>query len=558
MNINQVISLFGGLALFLFGMRVMGDGLQRAAGPKLKNILSLMTRNRLIAMLTGLCVTAVIQSSGATTVMVVGFVNAQMLTLAQAVGVIIGANIGTTVTSLLLSIKFDPGAVFAFAGILMVMIFEKREVVKQTGFVFLGLGVLFTGMNLMKAAMAPLRDWPVFQDLMRGVRNPLLGVLIGMAVTALLQSSSVSIGIMQVMAEAGLLSMEGALFLVLGAQIGACTPTLLAMANTNRSAKRAAMVQLIFNLLKTAIILVLSCFLPLSQWYEALVPGNPKLCISCMHITFNIAAAILLLPCGDLLMKIAYLLIPGEDPSAEAMKMLYYDKRLLKTPSFAAEQLHKEACRMGREAHAHICMAAEALRTGELSKEQEINYHEELSDYLEEAITEGLVAVMPLELSEHESRHIAGLFHVVTDMERISDHAMNLFDLARERSIRNAKLSDKATEELEELFGRVMRVLDSALVGLEEGGMSPSIMALLEAEEQKVDDLTDALRKKHIERLKEHKCAPKSGVIFLEAINNMERVADHAMNIAAIAQENISTHIHPHPAESGMLPEGGH
>ena len=536
MSIQILISLFGGLALFLFGMRVMGDGLERAAGPKLKHFLGLMTRNRFIGMLTGLCVTAIIQSSGATTVMVVGFVNAQLLTLAQSVGVIIGANIGTTVTSLLLSIKFDPGAVFALIGVLMMMLFEKRETVKQTGYVFMGLGVLFVGMSLMSEAMEPLRDWQIFQDMMRGVTNPLLGVLIGTLLTALLQSSSVFVGIVQVMAAAGLVSMQGALFLVLGAQIGACTPTLLAMANTGVSARRAAMVQLTYNLLKTLLILLLNCFLPLAAWYEALVPNNPKLCVSAMHVSFNIAAAAVILPCSDVLIWLAKRLIPGQEQETQAIKLQYYDERLLKTPSLAAEQLYREVCRMGRGAHEHIVLALEALKTQDLSKEKEMFYHEELSDYLEEAITEGLVAVMPLELSEHESMRIGGLFHVVNDIERISDHADNILGLAKERVTRNAKISDKAMEEMDALTGRVIRVLDGALAGLEEWGVPDSIMELLEDAEQSVDDMTEILRKKHVERLKEHRCTPKSGVIFLETINNLERVADHAMNIASVAK----------------------
>lgn len=543
MSVDLVISLLGGLALFLFGMRVMGEGLERAAGPKLKHFLTLMTRNRFIAMLTGLCVTAIIQSSGATTVMVVGFVNAQLLTLAQSVGIIMGANIGTTMTSLLLSIQFDPAAVFAFIGILLVMCFDKKETLKQTGYVFMGLGILFVGMNLMSDSMKPLGDWPVFQDLMRGVRNPVLGVLVGLGVTALLQSSSVSVGIVQVLAGSGLISMEGALFLLLGANIGSCVPSLLAMANSSIAAKRTAIIHLLFNIVGTFFILIISFFLPLAEWAEMLVPDSPKLCISFMHISFNVVCTMLLLPMSNLLVKLSGLIIRGEDPVETPVKMQYYDERLLKTPALAAEQLYREVCRMGREAHEHIILAVEALKNLDFSQEKELNYHEELSDYLEEAITEGLVAVMPLELSEHESKRIASLFHVVTDIERISDHADNLYNLAKERDARNAKISDKASEELSELFHRVTRILNASLEGLEEWGITDHVMELLEAEEQNVDDMTEALRRKHIERLKEHKCTPKSGVIFLEAINNMERIADHAMNIASSAREE-SLHLH--------------
>ena len=543
MSISTVLSLLGGLAFFLFGMRVMGEGLERAAGPKLKHFLSLMTRNKVIGMLTGICVTALIQSSGATTVMVVGFVNAQLLTLSQAVGVIIGANIGTTVTSLLLSIKFDPGPVFAFIGILMMMVFDKKESLKQAGSVCMGLGVLFIGLDLMSSSTEPLREWPVFLNLMQGVRNPLLGVLVGIVITALLQSSSVSVGIVQVLAAGGLVSIEGALYLILGAKIGSCTPSLLSMANSRISAKRTAMIHLLFNAVAATFILLLNIFLPLAQWAQAIVPDNPKLCISLMHISTSVFCGVLILPASSLLEKLACLIIRGQDEEREPIKMQFYDPRLLKTPTLAAEQLYREVCRMGRETHDHFALAMDALRTLDLSHEQEINDHEELADFLEESITEGLVAVMPLELSERESKRIAELFHVVNDIERISDHAMNILNLARERIERSAKLSDKAAAELQELFEQTMKVLDAALEGLEEWDIPDSIMVLLEQEEQAVDDMTEALRKKHIDRLKDHKCTPKSGVIFLEAINNLERVADHAMNIATCAREDaLHTH----------------
>lgn len=537
MSIQIVLSLFGGLAMFLFGMRTMGEGLERAAGPKLKHFLSLMTRNKFIAMLTGLLVTALIQSSGATTVMVVGFVNAQLLSLSQAVGVIMGANIGTTVTSLLLSITFDPGPVFAFVGMLMMMLFSKRETVKQAGLVFMGLGILFIGMDLMSESMEPLHSWPVFLNLMQGVRNPILGVLIGIAVTALLQSSSVSVGIIQVLAGAHLVSIDAALFLLLGAKIGACTPSLISMANSTVSAKRTAMIHLTFNVIGTTIVLILSFFLPLTEWAQMLVPNNPKLCISLMHISISILCTIFLMPVSDWLIRLTKILVPGEDAQDVPIKMQYYDERLLKTPSLAAAQLHREVCRMGREAFEHINMAMDTLLTGDFSREKEINRHEDLSDYLEEAITEGLVAVMPLELSEHESRRIAALFHVVTDLERVSDHAMNLLNLAKEREQRNAKFSDKALEELTHLSKQAMEVLSSSLEGLEEWNIPDSIMQVLQQGEERVDNETESLRQKHIDRLKEHKCTAKSGVIYLETLTILERVSDHAMNIATCARE---------------------
>ncbi|MBR5733939.1 MAG: Na/Pi cotransporter family protein, partial [Desulfovibrionaceae bacterium] len=372
---------------------------------------------------------------------------------------------------------------------------------------------------------------------------PFLGLLAGAAVTALLQSSSVSVGIVQVLAAGGLVSMEGALYLVLGAKIGSCTPSLLSMANSHTAAKRTAMTHLLFNVICALLFLAASAFLPLTEWAQQLVPGNPKLCISFIHISTSVISTVLLLPFSNGLVKLACLIIPGKEEERPALKLQYYDERLLKTPALAAEQLYREVCRMGRETHEHLTLAMETLRTLDFSREQEIENHEELADFLEEAITEGLVAVMPLELSERESKRIAELFHVVTDLERISDHAMNLLWLAKERQEKNAKISEKADAEWTDLFGHAMKVLDAALEGLEEWDIPNSIMVLIKQEEQNVDDMTEALRRKHIDRLKEHKCTPKAGVIFLEAINNIERVSDHAMNIAACARED-AMHAH--------------
>ncbi len=537
MSIDIVISLLGGLAMFLFGMRVMGDGLERAAGPKLKHFLGAMTKNKFIAMLTGLCVTAIIQSSGATTVMLVGFVNAQLLTLAQAVGVIMGANIGTTVTAFLLSIPFDPGAIFAFVGILLIMLSGKRDTLRETGYVFMGLGILFVGMHLMSDSMTPLRDWPVFQELMLGVKNPFLGVLLGLGVTALLQSSSVSVGIMQVLAMSGLVTMDAALYFLLGANIGSCLPSLLAMANSSIAAKRTAIIHLLFNVVGTIMVLLVTPFLPLAAWAEQLIPGNAKLCIAFMHISFNTICTILLLPLSGLLVKLSALIIRGEDAVPTVPTLQFYDERLLMTPAIAAQQLYREACRMGRESRNHIHLAIGEMDGTLTDQQEEIERLEALSDYLEEKITEGLVAVMAEDLTDVQTKQIGNLFHVVNDLERISDHALNIHELTAERLGKDIPLSDKALDELRDLSGRVQRMVDVALEGLEEWDISNDVMALMEQEEQKVDDLTETLRKRHIERLKEHKCTPRSGVIFLETINNLERVADHAMNIAASARE---------------------
>lgn len=531
MSFASVLSLLGGLSLFLFGMKVMGDGLERAAGARLKNLLAKMTRNRLLGVLMGVGVTAVVQSSSATTVMVVGFVNAKLLSLSQAVGVIMGANIGTTVTSLLLSIKLDIGSIFAFVGLVMLFAFKKNSV-KQVGMVFLGLGVLFCGMNLMSQSMAPLREWPLFMDLMRGVSNPLLGILLGAGITAVIQSSSASVGILQVLAAQGLMGMETAFFILLGQNIGTCVTALIASSGTGVNARRAAMVHLLFNVIGTLLFFALAMFLPIPAWIAGLAPDNIKLQIAFTHIIFNVVSTVVMLPFAGLLETLSRLLVRGEEPAERVLKMEYFDPRLLATPAIAAEQLYIETCRMGTLAKDNVLMALSAAMNDDTSGGAQIEETEELVDYLEEAITEALITVKALDLSDADNRRVGALFHVTNDFERVSDHATNFMEIAQEREKRHVKFSDKAQDELRDMIARVGGMLEDALHAFRQGFITSEQMMALELQEENVDKLTEKLRDAHIERLKDKKCAPKSGVLYLEILQNLERVGDHAMNIA--------------------------
>ncbi len=537
MSIEVLISLFGGTGLFLFGMRVMGESLERVAGERLKGILAVMTKNKYMALLTGLFVTGVIQSSGATTVMLIGFVNARLISLSQAVGVIMGANIGTTVTSLILSIKVDLGSVFALIGILLIMFGRKRQQIVLTGYTLMGLGLIFVGMDMMSAAMTPLRELPQVQEFIRGIANPFVGVLVGLVVTSLLQSSSVSIGILQVLAASGLVGTDAALYFLLGSNIGSCLPSLLAMPGTSIAAKRTAVIHLLFNVIGVIFFLGVSFVLPIPAWVEAATPGNPKLAIALMHIGFNVLSTLLLLPFTEQVVKLSKFVVRGKETQVQEISLRYYDESLLITPAIAAEQLYRETCRMGVNARVHLTMAMDALMNADVSKAKEMDSHEELADFLEEKITAALVRVIAMEISAQESKKIGNLFHIVNDLERVSDHADNIFDLAKERAARGIPLSDQAISDLNEIYAHVTTSMDIALCALNEWRISDAARRDAEEAEEAVDRCMKEMHDTHLERLREHACQPKSGVLFLEAINNLERVSDYAMNVTESAAE---------------------
>ena len=536
MSIEVLISLFGGTGLFLFGMRVMGESLERVAGERLKGILAVMTKNKYMALLTGLFVTGVIQSSGATTVMLIGFVNARLISLSQAVGVIMGANIGTTVTSLILSIKVDLGSVFALIGILLIMFGRKRQQIVLTGYTLMGLGLIFVGMDMMSAAMTPLRELPQVQEFIRGIANPFVGVLVGLVVTSLLQSSSVSIGILQVLAASGLVGTDAALYFLLGSNIGSCLPSLLAMPGTSIAAKRTAVIHLLFNVIGVIFFLGVSFVLPIPAWVEA-ATGNPKLAIALMHIGFNVLSTLLLLPFTEQVVKLSKFVVRGKETQVQEISLRYYDESLLITPAIAAEQLYRETCRMGVNARVHLTMAMDALMNADVSKAKEMDSHEELADFLEEKITAALVRVIAMEISAQESKKIGNLFHIVNDLERVSDHADNIFDLAKERAARGIPLSDQAISDLNEIYAHVTTSMDIALCALNEWRISDAARRDAEEAEEAVDRCMKEMHDTHLERLREHACQPKSGVLFLEAINNLERVSDYAMNVTESAAE---------------------
>ena len=532
MSWMNVVSLLGGLSLFLFGMKVMGEGLEKAAGSRLKRLLEMVTHNRVLAMLAGLVITAVIQSSSATTVMVVGFVNAGLLSLTQAVGVIMGANIGTTVTSLMLSVKLDFGALFACIGLVLSVAPQKIPALRQAGIVLTGLGVLFVGMDFMSAAMSPLRDWQLFRDAMTHIDNPVLGILVGALVTAVLQSSSASVGILQALAGEGLIPLRGAMFILFGQNIGTCVTALIACAGANATAKRAAMVHLLFNVIGALLFTVLVCVLPIADWMVAFAPDNLRLQIAMTHVMFNVVTTMLLLPAAAVLEKIACLLVHDRSEGRTELRLEYFDRRLLATPPIAVAQLFKETQRMGDLARTTFTGAVSCFHDWDGERAAELRQQEDALDFLNERITSALVDVRALDLDD-EDAHLAGrLFHIENDFERVGDHSMNVLDAAEMKEQEGVKFTAKVMDELESLAGTVSAQLDDALAIFRMQNDDEMRLAKVEAVEEEIDRTTEALRQHHVERLKNKKCSAKNGMLYLEMLTNLERVGDHAENIA--------------------------
>jgi len=544
MSASNVLSLFAGLGLFLFGMKLMGDGLERAAGNRLKRLLEIITHNRMLAMLAGLIITAVIQSSSATTVMVVGFVNAGLLSLTQAVGVIMGANIGTTVTSLMLSVKIDFAAIFACIGLILTNLPDKHQTARQFGSVTMGLGILFVGMNTMSSAMAPLRDWQVFQDLMVSINNPFLGVLVGAGITAIIQSSSASVGILQALAGVGAIPFSNAVYILFGQNIGTCVTALISCVGTSTTAKRAAVVHLLFNVIGTIIFVIISMLLPFAEWMQMLAPDNIRLQIALTHVVFNITTTTLLLPLARVLEKTACMLVrDGKAAPVEVMKLQYFDERLLKTPPIAAAQLFNEVQRMGDIAMSNFASAVDCFREWDENKAREITRNEDVLDFLNKEITAALVEVKGLDLNEQDTRLVGSLFHVVNDMERIGDHSQNILEGAQLRHAEEIKFSSKAIGELEQLSSMVHQQLETAMQLFREQRNYGAAYDSVEPAEEEIDNLTEALRAHHVDRLKNRKCSARNGMIYLDLLTNLERIGDHAENIATSVDRPVPANV---------------
>ncbi len=533
MDYSIILGLLGGLGLFLYGMKLMSDGLEKAAGAKLRGILEFFTKNRFIGMLVGIVFCAVIQSSSATTVMVVSFVNSGLMTLYQAAGVIMGANIGTTITSQLVAFNLSEVApVFLMAGVIMVM-FCKKPMVKKIGEVVLGFGVLFMGLSGMSGSMSSLHDSPLIVDALGSLSNPILAVLMGFIVTAVVQSSSVTVSIVLLMAQQGLLELSICFYIILGCNIGACTSALLAGLSGKKDAKRASLIHFLFNVFGTILMVAVLTFA--SGWLETffmqISGGNIGRAVANAHTIFKIFQVIVLFPAAGLIVKLTYLLVPGSESDDEKdFELVYIGAKNVFSPATAVVEVTKELERMGQLAYTNLNRAMNALITLDEEDIEEVYHVEENINFLNHAITDYLVKINQSTLPVDDAKSIGGLFHVVNDIERIGDHAENVADSAKQRIEKNVGFSREAQHELGEMMELVNKILQYSLDTFSHNNRE-HVEEISQIENQ-VDVLEKQLQQSHVDRLTRNECTPAAGMIFSDICSGLERVADHATNIA--------------------------
>jgi len=542
-----ILELLAGLGLFLYGMNTMSDGLERVAGKQLKGLLGAVTKNRATQVVLGFIITVLMQSSSATTVMLVGFVNAGIMQLSQAVGIIMGANIGTTVTVLMMSIKLDFDIIFCFIGciVLFLMMFAPKKFKSLGGFVpvIFGVGALFLGMGLMSSAMSPLREWQGFKDALAAVNHPLIAVLIGAVITAVIQSSAASIAILMPLAAMKIIPFEMCMFILFGQNIGTCVTAVLACIGASATSKRVACVHLLFNVIGTVIFIILAMVLPMAEWIVALVgENNIEMQISVTHIIFNSVTTVMLLPFSNVLEQLACILIRDDGTTGEAMKLKHFDQRMMNAPAVAAEQLFNECKRMGNIAKANFVRAIECFDQWDEDKAAEVARSEEVLDFLNHEITTYLVEVKGLDLNPQDTLLVGALFHVVNDMERVGDHSQNILEAAQLRHKEEIRFSEKAVKELDDLSAMITAQLDRAMDIFSRQDTRAVALKQVEDVEQEIDDITEALREHHVDRLKQHKCSAKNGMIYLDILTNLERIGDHAENIATSVMKAQAAH----------------
>ena len=540
MTVFDVLNMIGGLCLFLFGMTVMGDGLERRAGNSLKALLGKLTDSKIKGFLTGLGVTAVIQSSSATTVMVVGFVNSRLMSLKQSIGVIMGANIGTTVTAWILSLggissdnlfmqllkptSFTP--VLALVGTIFLM-FSKETRQKDVGTILLGFATLMFGMDTMSGAVSGLADIPAFQNLFLMFENPILGVLVGAVLTGIIQSSSASVGILQALSATGAVSYAAAIPIIMGQNIGTCVTALLSSFGANKNAKRAAVIHLAFNVIGTVV--WLSVFSIVSALFQPAILGASAtyLGIAVCHSIFNVLCTALLLPQSGLLEKLAYLVVPEGKETAKAVEL---DERLLATPSIALGQCHNLVLKMAAETVSGFRLSMSALNSGDLTSAEQIRGLEKDVDHYEDVLGTFLTKLARAQISDDDSSEVSKLLKVIGDLERISDHSVNVLESAEEMNEKKIFFSEGAKQEMEVLCAALTEILELTMDALRRSDWEAA--SSVEPLEQVIDHIKSILRNRHIVRLKRGECSVEAGFIWADLLTDLERTSDHCSNIA--------------------------
>ena len=525
------IGIMGGLGLFLYGMNLMGDGLQKSAGSKLKRIIELLTSNVIMGVLVGMVVTMVIQSSSATTVMVVGFVNAGIMSLPQAIGVIMGANIGTTITAQLVSLDVDFLAPVALGIGIVIYMFSNKPKHKNIAEILIGFGILFTGMDFMKEAVKPLAGYQGFTDMLLSFgHHPILGVLMGFAITAIVQSSSASMGMLIALASQGLIPITAALPILYGENIGTCVTSLISSIGASRNARRAAIMHLTFNVLGSMIFMFILSK-PIVAIVTAIDPTDAARQIANAHTLFNILNVIVLLPFNKLIVKLALKLVPetkGEQDDDKVVK--YIDDRMIETPSIALVNVEKETLRMGEKAKESLDSAMNSIFEKSEKDISSTLKKEKLINELQKSILNYLLKLSKASLNEDSRETVDALFNTVNDIERIGDHAENIAELAKDIVDLEISFSDVGIGELKDMYNKVVSTYTYALEAMRTSNVELACK-VIKMEEQ-VDMMEKSCRANHMNRLNSSSCSIESGVIYLDIISNLERVSDHAVNIA--------------------------
>ena len=538
MKITDFFSLLGGLALFLYGMQMMSNGLEAAAGNKMKQILEKLTANRFLGVLVGAGITAVIQSSSATTVMVVGFVNSGMMTLKQAVWIIMGANIGTTITGQLIALDVGQLApLFAFCGVALI-VFVKKQKVHHYGLIVAGLGILFIGMEMMSGAMMPLRESEAFVSLMTKFSNPVLGILAGAVFTAVIQSSSASVGILQALAGSGLIGLSNAVYVLFGQNIGTCITAILAAIGTSRNAKRTTVIHLMFNLIGTTIFTIVCITTPLTSLVESLTPDNVASQIANMHTLFNIVTTLLLLPFGNYLAKAAVRILPEkQDEQADVMHMEFIRPMETKRDTqiglsaIAVTGIKKELHRMIDMAKENVEASFQAVKAGTTENLETVQEREEYIDYLNKEISKYISKVLVNESNPRDSQYISALFKVCGNVERIGDHAMNICGYTKLIEKQGINFSQEVRVEIDAMKEVCIKALEFLNeIHHNQQGDNKDVKAI-EKLEQQIDDMTDDYRQKQLVRMQKGTCSEEGCIIYSEMLTDFERIGDHILNI---------------------------
>lgn len=535
MDVWNVVGLMGGLAMFIFGMNLMSDGLKLVAGSYLKKILEKLTQNRIVAMMVGAGLTALIQSSNAMCVMVVGFVNAGMMELERSVGILMGAKIGTTITGQLIAFNISQIApVIAFIGVAITMSFKKPKI-KNVGQIIASLGVLFIGLGTMSEAMRPLAHEAWFQGILQQFSNPILGVLVGIIFTVIIQSASASVGVLQMMAVSGVMGFHQAFFIMLGMNIGASVAPALASLSGRKDAKRVALIVILFESIGMLLFLIVSSVFPtVLDWIASTAPDNPSRQIANANTIFNLVTVIVLLPCAKYLVRMSEWIIRGKDKK-EAAELHYIDESGYQSGTVLIGQIDQEVGRMNALVRDNLEASTKAYFAEKVLSNEAFDENESTVDFLNKEITATLIRTSEMGLSAKEAIHVGNLYHIVTDLERIGDHAENMLGYANQLKENKQKFSGKALKELKNLCDSVYRIYDLACAYFTEPDRELyEVIYNLEAD---IDEMVDKMRNSNIKRLAKMKCEANQGLFYSEILVDLERVADHCLNIAQAAKK---------------------